>query len=164
MPRDARVWKEGMVAGLLGAGGVAFWFLLVDLVGGGAFATPELLGRTLFSVLGKGIDWSPLRYVLAYTVVHVAAFVVIGTIVAWIVEVSQRTPPVLVGLLLFFVIFEAGFYGLTALLSARALLGELAWYQVGAANLVAAGLMGWYLWKRHPELAERMTRVLGGQV
>lgn len=164
MTKQLSVWKEGTVAGLLGAGGVAFWFLLVDLVSGGPFATPILLGRTLFSVLGKGIDWSPMRYVIAYTVVHVAAFIAIGIIVATIVEASKRTPTVLVGLLLFFVAFEVGFYGLTALVSGGALLGALAWYQVGAANLVAAGLMGWYLWKRHPELPGRISTALNGSV
>jgi hypothetical protein len=164
MAKYTSVFREGMVAGLLGAGGVAFWFLLVDLVAGGPFATPELLGRTLFSVLGKGIDWSPMSYVLAYTLFHVAAFVAVGTVVAAIVEASKRTPTVLVGLLLFFVAFEVGFYGLTALLAGGALLGSFAWYQVGAANLVAAGLMGWYLWKRHPELGDRVTKVLDGRV
>ncbi len=162
MAKYGPVWKEGTVAGLLGAGGVAFWFLLVDLVSGGPFATPELLGRTLFSVLGKGIDWSPMRYVFAYTLFHLAAFALVGIVIAAIVHASKRTPTVLIGLLLFFVVFEVGFYGFTILLSGRTLLGSLAWYQVGVANLVAAALMGRYLWKRHPELKERMTKALDG--
>ncbi|MBL8998150.1 MAG: hypothetical protein JNL44_12630 [Gemmatimonadetes bacterium] len=159
-----RVWKEGVVAGLLGAGGVALWFLVVDLVAGAAFATPEMLGRTLLSVLGKGIDLSPAMNVLWYTLFHVAAFVGVGLVVSRLVALSARTPGVLAGLGLFFVVFEMGFYGLTVFLSQSEQFGALAWYQIGAANLLAAFLMGWYLWRAHPELGARMTKVLEGRI
>src|SRR5688572_31124412 len=129
MEKHASVLKEGLIAGVLGAGGVAFWFLIVDMVTGRALATPELLGQSLFSVLGRGIDWSPLQYVMAYTVFHVAAFSVVGIITVAIVHASERTPGVLAGLLLLFAVMEAGFYGLTVFLSEGEILGNLAWYQ-----------------------------------
>jgi hypothetical protein len=161
----ARVWKEGVVAGLLGAAGVAFWFLIVDLVAGAALATPEMLGRTLLSVLGKGIgDLHPMANVAWYTLFHVAAFVVVGVIVSAIVAVSERIPGVLAGLLLFFAVFEVGFYLLTLFLSRSEQFGSLAWYQIGAANLLAAALMGRYLWWQHPELPARAAKVLEGRV
>lgn len=164
MGNESRFWKEGATAGLLGAAGVAFWFLMVDLFSGQAFATPEMLGEALFSVLGKGIDWSPGAYVAAYTIVHIAVFIVVGTIAAWIVGASRRTPGVLAGLLLLFVVFEAGFYFLTLFLAEGTELGNLAWYQIGAANLLAAFLMGRYLWVENPGVGERMGRALEGQV
>ena len=164
LSRGAGIWKEGMVAGVLGAGGVAFWFLVVDLVTGKALATPEILGRALFSVLGKGIDWSPIQYVVAYTLFHVAAFCVIGIVVAAIVSASDRVPGVLAGLVLLFAVFEMGFYGLTVFLSEGEIMGNLAWYQIGAANLFAAALMGRYLWAGHPGLGARMAGVLEGKV
>lgn len=160
----ARIWKEGMIAGLLGAGGVALWFLILDLLTGAAFATPEMLGRTLLSVLGKGIDLSPVMNVLWYTLFHVAAFGAMGMLVSLLVAVSERTPGVLAGLLIFFVVFEAGFYGLTVFLSQSEQFGSLAWYQIGAANLLAAFLMGRYLWREHPELGARVAQVLEGRV
>ncbi len=163
MAQGSRIVREGVIAGLLGAGGVAFWFLIVDLATGQALATPELLGRALFSVLGKGIDWSPYGYVAAYTLFHVAAFVVLGVIVAALVSASDRVPGVLAGLLLLFAVFEMGFYGLTVFLSEGSILGDLAWYQIGAANLLAAALMGRYLWKAHPGLGSRMAKALDGQ-
>ena len=164
MAQHASVLKEGSIAGLLGAGGVAFWFLIVDMVTGRALATPELLGQSLFSVLGKGIAWSPLQYVMAYTVFHVAAFSVVGIITVAIVHASERTPGVLAGLLLLFAVMELGFYGLTVFLSEGEILGNLAWYQIGAANLLAAALMGGYLWREHPELGARTASVLAGRV
>jgi hypothetical protein len=164
MGSESKFWKEGVTAGLLGAAGVAFWFLIVDLIAGRAFTTPEMLGEALFSVLGKGIDWSPAAYVVAYTLVHIAAFIVVGTFAAWTVAASKRTPGVLAGLLLLFVVFEAGFYFLTLFLSQDSQLGNLAWYQIGAANLLAAFLMGRYLWVENPGVGERLGRVLEGQV
>ena len=161
---NRRMWKEGAIAGLLGAAGVAFWFLVVDLINGQALATPEYLGRSLFSALGKGISWSPFQYVVAYTLFHCGVFVLIGTIVSAIVAASQRTPGVLAGLLLLFVVFEVGFYGLTLFMSEGTPMGSLAWYQIGAANLLAAFLMGSYLWKEHPELGGKLTAVLEGKV
>jgi hypothetical protein len=143
---------------------VAFWFLMVDLIAGQAFTTPEMLGEALFSVLGKGIAWSPAAYVVAYTLVHIAAFIAVGTCTAWIVAASKRTPGVLAGLLLLFVVFEAGFYFLTLFLSQDSQLGNLAWYQIGAANLLAAFLMGRYLWVENPGVGERMGKALEGQV
>jgi len=163
MARGSGIVREGVIAGLLGAGGVAFWFLIVDLVTGQALATPELLGRALFSVLGKGIDWSPYEYVLAYTIFHVAVFIILGVIVAALVSASDRVPGMLAGLVLLFAVFEMGFYGLTVFLSEGTLLGNLAWYQIGAANLFAAALMGRYLWKAHPGIGARLGKALDGQ-
>jgi hypothetical protein len=164
MAQHASVLKEGTIAGILGAAGVAFWFLIVDLVTGRALATPELLGQSLFSVLGKGIDWSPMQYVLAYTVVHVAAFAIVGMVTVAIIHASNRTPGVLAGLVLLFAVIEAGFYGLTVFLSEGEILGNLAWYQIGAANLLAAALMGGYLLREHPGLGEKTAGVLAGRV
>ena len=158
-----RMLKEGVVAGLLGAGGVAVWFLGVDLVGGRPFGTPVELGRAVFSVLGKGIDWSPFGYVVGYTILHVLVFMLIGVIVAWIVDASRRTPGVLAGLLILFAVFEVGFYMFTLFLAQPETVGRIAWYQIGAANLVAAALMGWYLWREHPELGSRFERALVGE-
>ena len=158
-----RVWKEGVMAGLLGAAGVALWFFAVDLISGRPLATPAALGKGTFSVLGKGIDWGPTQYVLGYTIIHVAAFVLLGLLVSWIVESSKRTPGVLAGLLILFAVFEVGFYFLTLFLAQPETFGRIAWYQIGAANLVAAGLMGWYLWREHPELTARFGRALVGE-
>ncbi len=160
---NERVWKEGVVAGVLGAGSVALWFLILDLIAGAPLATPALLGRTLFSVLGKGIDWTPSAYVAAYTIFHVVAFIAVGIIVRAVVEASESIPGVLAGLLLFFVIFEVGSYYITAFLSQPETMGRLSWWRVGVANLIAAVVMGWYLWHGHPELKSRFSRALVGQ-
>ena len=43
-----RTLSEGFIAGVIGAGGVALWFLIIDTVSGRPFYTPALLGSALF--------------------------------------------------------------------------------------------------------------------
>jgi divalent metal cation (Fe/Co/Zn/Cd) transporter len=79
-----------------------------------------------------------------------------------VVHHAEVESSVLAGALILFVAFEIGFYGFTALLSQHELLGDLAWYQIGIGNLLAAGAMGTYLWRRHPELSQEFVHALGG--
>ena len=164
MANQRIVFREGATAGLLGAAGVALWFLGVDILNGQPLATPGMLGAGMLGVLGKGIHHSVIFNAAAFTVFHVAAFIVLGVVMSELVDISRRVPQVLVGLLLFFVIFEAGFYGMAALMSDPNILGKLGWYQIGASNLVAAALMGGYMWRKHPEIAGALAQGLDGSV
>lgn len=160
----SRVWREGVVTGLLGAGAVAGWFFVVDLIGGRPLYTPDMLGRALISVIGYTSTPTMAVAVTLYTLFHVAAFMAVGAVAIRLVEISRRAPHVTVGLLLFFVVFEVGFYLIAMVASHFEVVGNLAWYQIGAANLLAAGLMGGYIWRRHPELKSEITLALDGRV
>ncbi len=164
MANQQIVFREGVTAGLLGAAGVALWFLGVDILHGQALATPAMLGAGMLKVLGRGVQHSMMFNVAAFTVFHVAVFINLGLLMSDLVDISRRVPQVLVGLLLFFVIFEAGFYGMAALMSDPNILGKLGWYQIGASNLVAAALMGGYMWRKHPEIAGALAQGLDGSV
>ena len=118
----------------------------------------------MLGVLGHGIEHGLLFNVAAYTVFHVLAFIGVGALASVLVDVTQRIPQVAAGLLLFFAVFEAGFYSLVITLSRPEILGAIAWYQILAANLVAAGLMGGYLWRRHPEFTPALQHSLDGSV
>lgn len=154
---------EGVVAGLLGAAGVAGWFLAVDTLSGHPFFTPDALGRLLFGALGLpagprgSID--PV-VVAAYTVFHCAVFVGVGMVAVLLVRAAERQPVVLALLAVLFVVIELGFYGATAVVDTTGVLGRLAWWQVAGGNLVAVALMGGYLARRHPGLGERIDYVL----
>ena len=155
------VVREGIVAGVIGASIVALLFLVIDIIAGHAFYTPETLGRAVLSVLGPPFDDSTFVVVAVYTVFHFASFIIVGMIAVAIVHAGEREPTVLAGALILFVATEIGFYGFTALL-AESPLGGLAWYQIGLANLLAAIGMGLYLWRRHPALSSRLDYALGG--
>src|SRR3989475_12744907 len=64
----------------------------------------------------------------------------------------EVVPPTLYLLVVFFAIFEFGFYVTVAIL-AQPLLGSLAWWNVAIGNAIAALGMGYYLWHVHPKIA-----------
>jgi hypothetical protein len=154
------VVREGVVAGFLGATAVAVWFFVVDLVGGRPLFTPGTLGEGLLSVFGRSPE-TPLVNVIAYTIFHYAAFTLVGILAVILVHAGERLPSVLAGSMMLFVAMELGFYGLVALLQ-ETVLGNLAWYQILAGNLLAAVLMGTYLWRAHPAMRDGLVRALEG--
>lgn len=157
-----RTVREGIVAGLVAAGAVAVWFLLLDVVAGHPFATPRRLGESVGSLFGGTGGASATLYVLGYTVFHLIAFGISGMVVSAVVNQAEEEPSLLWGLLILFVAFELAWYGLTAILSQGEAYGPLAWYQVMVANLIAAGAMGAYLYRRHPALASRAAHAVAG--
>lgn len=157
-----RTLREGMVGGLLAAASVAVWFFLLDAVGGHPFGTPIRLGESVASFFGGTGGGSPVVYALGYTLFHVLAFVLSGVIVSAVVNRAETEPSLLFGLLILFVAFELGWYGLTAILSGDQAYGSFAWYQVMVANLIAAATMAVYLYRRHPALAGRAAHAVAG--
>jgi hypothetical protein len=154
--------RDGIVAGVLAATAVALWFLGLDMIYAHALATPTALGRGLLRVFGPPGSEGPLVFVAAYTVFHYAAFIAAGLIVSVIVHWAQTQPAVLAGAMMLFVAFEIGFYGLSAALQEAPFLGALGWAQVASGNVVAAIVMGTYMWRTHPELKGELVHALGG--
>ena len=150
--QHASVVREGAVAGLLGATAVAVWFLVVDIINGQPLYTPSMLGGAVLSLFGpRGAEGTAV-FVTVYTIVHGLAFIGLGILLTFFVHKAESDPEVIAAIIVLFIIFELGFTGLTALLAESPTFGRLAWYQVGLANAVAAFVMGFFLWKRHPRL------------
>ena len=61
-----------------------------------------------------------------------------------------------------FVIFELGAYMVTGLFTETSF-GGMAWYQIFIANLLATGVMGWYMVIRHPNLRRDLNAALAGE-
>jgi hypothetical protein len=154
------VVREGVVAGVLGATAVAVWFFIVDLIGGRALFTPTTLGAGLLSIFGRSPEPQVMN-VIAYTIFHYAVFILVGIIAVILVHAGERSPSVLAGSMILFVAIELGFYGMVAMLE-ETVLGNLAWYQILAGNLLAAVLMGTYLWRGHPAMKDGLVRALEG--
>jgi hypothetical protein len=95
--------------------------------------------------------------VVGYSMIHVSAFVVIGTIAAALMFQAEDTPPALFLVIVLACFFEVGFYVLVAIM-AQPLLGALAWWNVAIGNAIAATAMGYYLWRAHPKIAEELKR------
>jgi len=157
-----RILREGFVAGLIGAAAVAVWFFLVDLIGGDPFYTPSMLGSAVFwGLRDPGLVEINFPTVIAYTMLHTVLFALVGMIAAALATVVQKFPSTLFLIVVFFAIFEVGFYIVVATMAAP-LLGRLAWSKVAVGNLIAALGMGYYLWSVHPEIRqELMVHPLG---
>jgi hypothetical protein len=157
-----RILREGFVVGLIGAAAVAVWFFLVDLVAGRPLFTPAMLGSAVFwEVRDPAMVEVAFPAVIGYTMLHVVLFALVGMIAAALVTMVQRFPSTLFLIVVFFAIFEVGFYIVVATM-AEPLLGTLAWSNVAIGNLIAALGMGYYLWRVHPEIRDELTaRPLG---
>ena len=152
---------DGVIAGLIGAAGIAVWFLIIDTIAGHPLRTPAALGEGLLRVLGPGSATdTTTTFVLVYTVFHFAAFMLVGLVAALVVKLAQTEPSVLLGFVVLFVATEIGFYGFTGLLDQASPLRTLAWYQVMIGNLIAAALMGYYFYRTHGELGEEFRHSL----
>ena len=152
-----RVFKEGLIAGLVGAGTVALWFFIIDMGRGQPFFTPGALGSTLFLGTSDPTAVSvSIGTVAGYTILHIGAFFAAGFIAAAIAGYAEDTPPLVIGAVMLFLAFEAFFMGLMAL-SAEFLLSSLAWWAILVGNVLATLSMGSYLWVKHPNLREALA-------
>jgi hypothetical protein len=154
---DHYIVREGIIAGVIGAATLAGWFFFVDLTQGRPFFTPAALGSALFMGASdlETIEVS-LWTVAGYSVVHVAAFLVVGLVTAAIAWEGENTPPLILGAILLFVSFEAFFFGLLSMV-AEFLLGPLAWWTIAIGNLLAVSAIGAYVWQKHPKLREALA-------
>jgi hypothetical protein len=147
-PRS-RVAREGLVAGALGAGAVAVWFLLYDTAAGAPLRTPALLGAAVLEGLRDPAALTiSLPLILKYTLVHGAAFVVFGWLAAGLLALADREPRLLFAFVMLFVCFEVFSFAMIAVL-AQWLLEAFAWWTILAANLLAALAMLGYLLRQH---------------
>jgi hypothetical protein len=156
------VLRDGIVAGVLGATAVALWFLGVDSIYAHPLATPTALGRGLLRLFGPPGNEGTLTFVAAYTAFHYFAFIVAGVLLSVIVYWARRQPTVLAGAMMLFVAFEIGFYALSSALSESPMFGALGWAQVATGNLIAAIVMGVYMWRTHPKLGQELNHALSG--
>ena len=154
-PRTSNLYEEGLVAGLLGAATIAVWFLILDTIQGRPLYTPTVLGTALFRARAglTAPENLPASFelVLWFTWVHVLVFVVLGAAAAGLLRLAERDPNFGFGGLLFLVVFMFGFIGVS-MVFAEEVLRALTWPAIFIGNLLAAGAMTWYFWRRHPQL------------
>jgi hypothetical protein len=154
--RRHRIVREAVYSGLLGAGAVAVWFLVFDLATRGALFTPGALGSALFyGARGPAEVQITATTVLGYTLIHVIGFIAVGFLAASLLVLSLREPSLLGAFMLIFVTLEAVLIGWLAVF-ATWILSSLGWWSVAVGNIVAAVVMGWYLWRAHPEVRTQL--------
>jgi len=142
------VYLDGAVAGLIGAGIVAVWFLFMDVVTHLPLYTPTVLGEGLFlgeqSLTSNAREQVSFKLTLMYSGVHGIVFMALGVIAAYWLLLSKRKLHFGIALLALFVVLEIGFVS-TAFVLAKPVLDELAWSLVLIGNFLAAAGMACYL-------------------
>lgn len=153
------LFREGVTAGFLGALVVAIWFFGIDLVRGHPLNTPNVLGQViLFQVRDPSIAMINASAVAAYTVLHFTAFIALGVIATALFHAAIHNPLARPALLMLFIVFEFFFAGLTLMFS-EATREMFPLWSVLIANLLAASVMGGYLWRHHPALKRAIERL-----
>lgn len=155
--------REGFISGIIGAAVVAAWFLVSDVVQGRPFSTPSVLGQVvLFQNSTPTVSPAEPGPVLAYTLLHLSAFVLFGTLLTQLIHFAMSSPLARFGLLVIAVCFELFFVFMTyAVFHETSYL--FPWWSVMAANTLSLAGMGIYLYRRHPGLRLQYQREpLGG--
>jgi hypothetical protein len=154
--RNHPALARGVINGLVGAAVVAAWFFVLDLISGHPFRTPAALGSgLLMGAAGPGEIGVTFGLVAAYTVLHVAAFVIAGVVFVALAEQVERVPAMALLVLLTAILLD-GLVLATLGVGAQWVLGTVGWWSVIVANVLAVLAMGWQVWRTHPVLQRRL--------
>lgn len=151
--------REGAVTGILGAVIVAGWFFIIDVAQGRPLATPSALGEVfVFGSSTPSLTVINLWAVVAYTIIHLLVFTVIGMALTALFHAAMVSALARPALLMSFIVFEFFFFGVTLLYNERT--GQLfpAW-SVLLANLLSALAMGGWLWRAHPSIRRSIEKL-----
>lgn len=155
----------GLVAGLIGYGTVVIVMAAMNvLLGRSPFYTAALFGAVLFYDLrdpaALAVAPGP---VLAYNMVHLLAFLALGTGASWLVTLSERYPSAQYFVLVVLMVVAFHVYG-ALMLFAQPLLGGSAWWEIGVGTAAAAVTMAAYLVLGHPFLRRELREIPMGEV
>lgn len=160
MASNSRYFREGVIAGLIGAALVAVWFLIYDAARGRPFRTPSLLGAATFEgVKDPSAVPTAAHLVLPYTVLHGVVFAMIGVLIAYLIVTVQREPSRFLTLFIALMSFEIFFLAVVTWL-AHPVLNELAWWAILVGNALAAFGMLAYLVLGHRALGRALLSPL----
>ena len=144
------VMRQGVVAGLIAAGVVALWFLIFDLIAREPLYTPATLGSVFFfgARSPEEVQFSFLP-IFIYTLVHLAAFILLGLIGAAFFIGAERERTLIIGFALVLVTQIPLFLGLLRLLG-EWVLESIGFWQVLIGAVLGAATLVFLLSKAHP--------------
>lgn len=130
---------RGVIAGIVAATAMALWFLVIDASQATPFRTPAFLANEL---LGTNGIQPTVGSIFLYTLVHYAAWIIVGLLISWMLRTVHTAPTVLLGIVVGFLLFDIVFYTSVAVTGVD-VINALGWPEVLAGNLLAGvSLMG----------------------
>jgi hypothetical protein len=146
-----RVLGEGTIAGVIGYLTIAAIFAIAAMVQGRSpFYFAALLGSVLFPDLRTTAELTvEPGLVLAYNGVHLAIFLVAGFFMAWLASLSERAPQAWYAMAIILLFVGAHAIAIP-IWFVEPVATQLSLWIVTMASLVAAVLMGAWLWRSYP--------------
>lgn len=140
--------REGIRAGLLGAGAAGAWVFVADVVRRAPLETPVRFGRALLSIdrVTLAPPWAALA---AFTVFLLAVWTGVASLSALALRRAARQPAVLILAAVILILLELAAVDLTTAL-AHAGMGRSVWPGTFAAHLAGWIAVWGYLLRRHP--------------
>lgn len=135
-----RHFTRGLMAGFLAAAAFAAWFLLFDAARSQPFFTPVYISRFVLASPTLSIA----ARVAVFTLIHFTLFGLAGILASLLLEISEITPTVPLGLVYGFILFDVAFYASVMLLGVN-VVSALGWPLVLSGNVLAGGVMFGYL-------------------
>jgi hypothetical protein len=144
--------REGLLTGLIGGVIVAVWYLAYDAGQGRLGYTPNVLGQVFVAR-----DTTPALHtvmpqaIAEYSLLHFGVFLLLGIGLAWITHWAIRSPALRMGmwlgLVIAFLLFLGHLFMLYSVTEQR-----FPWWPALVGSVLGIGSMGWFLWRRHPDL------------
>jgi hypothetical protein len=157
--------REGFGVGLIGAGVVALWYIVCDLLAGRQpLFTFNALGHIFIGgELPDGGAVDP-GAVLGFLALLLVVSVLAGWALTLLSHLASRNPSLRMGVWLGLVITFCLFLGHTHMLNLWAG-GRLPLWEILIGTTLSVVIMGWILWRRHPGLRRSFEETpLGDEV
>lgn len=157
-PERTTALTQGLVAGLIGYGVFVLFFAIANaIVGESPFHTASVLGTALFSFEPSAAS-AVAAPVIAYNGLHLVASLFMGTVASFLVLEVDLNPSLWYFVMFLFIaglLYAVGLGGIIA----NEIADAVSWIEVVIVNVMAAGFSGWFLWKSHPRLKDKVRRI-----
>lgn len=142
--------REGAIAGALGATAIAAWTFAIDALTDRIGVTAALIGAWIYQVLGAGFGGRGFAaHVVTWLVALYIGVIVIGIVASYLYNGAERKPSLAFGLIVLILVLELILLNLTGLASQSPIFGGRAWIYGLFGNVLAALVMGRFLWRKH---------------
>lgn len=155
-PEHRRLLTNGLLAGTTGYVVIVAFFAFANVVQGRSpFFTAAVLGNALLGEPSTSIAVAP---VAVYNGFHLVAFLLLGTVAAWLADLVERRPQW--WYLLFFLALVVFFHLFGAVASLAAPAGSaVSLWEVLGASLLAVVAMSLWIWRAYPGVVAGVREV-----